>query len=118
MTMDRSLKPRRGLGGNRSVLSRDERITRLIEEEKFESEKNSPLGLAKTRVRHSKIGIKAKKTAEEKAAAEGEVAAAAPAGVAGPGGKGAAPVKGAAPAKGAAAAPAAGKAAKGGKKEK
>lgn len=105
MTMDRSLKARRGLGGNRSVLSRDERIARMIEEEKFEAEKNSPLGLAKTRVRHSKVGVKAKKTAEETAAAAAEKAAGATA-AAPAGGKGAAP---AAPAGKAAAA-------KGGKK--
>ncbi len=96
MTMDRSLKARVGLGGNRSVLSRDERIHRMIEEEKFDAEKNSPLGLVKTRVRHSKVGAKAKKAAEEKA--EGEAGAAPAAAAAAAAAATKAPAKGAAPA--------------------
>lgn len=88
MTMDRTLKSRTGLGGTRSVLSRAERIARMTEDGKFEIGKNSPLGLPKTKVRHSKAGHKAKKeeTAEgaEGAAAAAPAAGKAPAGKAAP----------------------------------
>lgn len=79
MTMDRTLKLHGGLIRARSVLSRAERIQRLIEEGKFDPERDSPLGLPKVRVRHSKAGTKTKKAEEpqEEAAAEGEAAAAA-----------------------------------------
>jgi len=73
MTMDRTLKIHGGLLGQRSVLSRAERIQRLIEEGKFDPEGDSPLGLPKTRVRHSKVGTKSKKAAETPA--EGEAPA-------------------------------------------
>ena len=66
MTMDRTLKIHGGLVRTRSVLTRAERIERLIEEEKFDPESDSPLGLPKVRVRHSKAGTKSKK--EDKAA--------------------------------------------------
>lgn len=67
MTMDRTLKVHGGLLRTRSVLTRAERIARLAEEDKFDPEEDSPLGLPKVRVRHSKAGTKSKK--EEKAAA-------------------------------------------------
>ena len=54
MTMDRTLKTHGGLAKTRSVLRRDERIARLIDEGKFDPEEDSPLGLPKTKVRHSK----------------------------------------------------------------
>lgn len=102
MTMDRTLKTRGGLMGQRSVLSRAERIQRLIDEGKFDSEKDSPMGLPKTRVRHSRAGMKAKKAAETpaegaagEAGAEGATPAAAPAGE-----KGAKSAKSAKPGKG------------------
>lgn len=76
MTMDRTLKTHGGLAKTRSVLRRDERIARLIDEGKFDPEEDSPLGLPKTKVRHSKAGTKTKK-AEEKPAAEAEAAEAA-----------------------------------------
>jgi small basic protein (TIGR04137 family) len=66
MTLDRSLKISGGLARMRSVLTRAERIEKLIEEGKFDPETDSPLGLPKVRVRHSKAGTKTKK--EEKAA--------------------------------------------------
>jgi len=80
MSLDRTLKTHGGLIKSRSVLSRAERIARLIDEEKFDPEADSPLGLPKTKVRHSKAGTKSKK-AEEAPAAEGagEAAGAAPA---------------------------------------
>lgn len=71
MSMDKSLKIHGGLVKARSVLKRHERIARLIDEEKFDPEKDSPLGLPKTRVRHSKAGSKIKK-AEKEPAVEAE----------------------------------------------
>lgn len=110
MTMDSSLRNRSGMSRTRSVLSRDERIALMIEEEKFNKDGDSPLGLAKTRVHHSRAGHKAKKAAAEGvegAAAPAAGAAAAPAagGKAAPGAKatakpGAGAKPGAKPAKG------------------
>jgi small basic protein (TIGR04137 family) len=112
MTMDRTLKTHGRLTGSRAVLSRAERIAKLIDEGKFDLATGCPLGLPKVRVRHSKAGTKTKKAAEPvlgvegamvgaegAAPPEGEAAkAAAPKGAA-PAGKGAAPAaKGAAPA--------------------
>jgi len=81
MTMDRTLKIHGGLARARNVLSRDERIARLMDEGKFDPAVNCPLGLPKTKVRHSKAGMKTKKAAEAVPAAgtpaEGEAAAAA-----------------------------------------
>ena len=63
MTMNKSLRVRKGGGGNRGVLSRAERITKLKELEKWE-EGQSPLGLPKVRVQ--KISMKKKKKAKAK----------------------------------------------------
>jgi len=65
MTMDRTLKVHGGLLRSRSVLTRAERIAQLTEEDKFNPEEDSPLGLPKVRVRHSRAGQKSKKAAEE-----------------------------------------------------
>lgn len=54
----------------RSVLSRAERIAKLTEEGKFDPDANSPMGLPKVAVKHSKAGQKAKK--EEKPEEAGE----------------------------------------------
>ncbi|HOD79771.1 MAG: hypothetical protein BWX88_02177 [Planctomycetes bacterium ADurb.Bin126] len=94
MTMDRSLKSAGSLAGTRSVLTRAERIARLKDEGKFDPQTNSPLGLPKTKVRHSKAGSKAKKAAEEAAPAAGEAGAAKAEAPAAPAAKGAAPAKG------------------------
>ena len=69
MTLDRTLKQHGGLARTRSVLTRTERIARLIEEDKFDPETDSPLGLPKTKVRHSRAG---KKTKKAEVAVEGE----------------------------------------------
>ncbi len=69
MSLDRTLKVHGGLRGARSVLTRAERIALLVEEGKFDPDKDSPLGLPKVRVRHSKAGSKSKKA--EAPAAEG-----------------------------------------------
>jgi len=65
MTMDRTLKIHGGMLRTRSVLTRAERIRHLIDEGKFDPEKDSPLGLPKVRVRTSKAGTKTKKVEEE-----------------------------------------------------
>ena len=65
MTMDRTLKVHGGLLRSRSVLTRAERIAQLTEEDKFNPKEDSPLGLPKVRVKHSRAGQKAKKVAEE-----------------------------------------------------
>jgi small basic protein (TIGR04137 family) len=70
MTMDRSLKNRGGLRGNRSVMTRAERIAKMTEEGRFDEEDDSPFGLPKLRVRQSKAGSKSAKK-EEAPVAEG-----------------------------------------------
>src|SRR3954454_9176137 len=107
MSLDRSLKSANSLIRHRNVLTRDERLLKLKEEERW-NEGKPVFGLPK--VAHRKAAIAGK--AEKEAAAEGAApTAAAGATAAAPAaGKGAAPAagaaaaKGAAPAKGAAAA--------------
>lgn len=70
MTMDKSLQIRAGLARSRGVLTRDERIVKLKEADRWE-EGRSPLGLPKVRV--LKLAMKKKKKAKE----EGEEGAAA-----------------------------------------
>lgn len=86
MSLDRRLKMHGGLKGARSVLTRPERIAKMIDEGKFDPETDSPLGLPKLRVYHSKAGAKSKKAdaavegaegAEGAEAAEGATAASA-----------------------------------------
>jgi small basic protein (TIGR04137 family) len=79
MTMDKSLKIRRGSVRNRSVLNRAERIERLKAAERWK-EGESPFGLAKVRVYKLAVKKKKKKKEEEEGA---EGAAAAPAAAAG-----------------------------------
>ena len=74
MTIDKSLKVRRGATRNRSVLTRVERIARLQEADRWK-EGDSPLGLPKTRVR--KLTMKKKKKKKEEEGAEGAEGAAA-----------------------------------------
>jgi small basic protein (TIGR04137 family) len=85
MTMDKSLRVRRGLIRSRSVLRRAERIARLKEADIWTPE-SSALGLPKVRV--YKLSVKKKKKKKEEEGAEGE--AAAPAAGAAPAAKGAA----------------------------
>jgi small basic protein (TIGR04137 family) len=66
MTMDKSLRVRRGMARSRSVLSRAERLIRLKEADRW-SEGDSPLGLPKVRV--FKLSMKKKKKKKEE---EGE----------------------------------------------
>ena len=87
MTIDKSLKVRRGIGGARNVMTRAERLSKLKEQERWK-EGDKVLGLPKVRV--IKISMKKKKKAKTE---EGDAAAdagKAPAGKAA-GGKAAAP---------------------------
>ena len=68
MTMDKSLRIRRGLVRSRSVLSRAERLARLKEADRWK-EGDSPLGLPKVRV--FKLAMKKKKKKKEEEGAEG-----------------------------------------------
>jgi small basic protein (TIGR04137 family) len=70
MSIDKSLKRRRGGSSNRSVLTRAERIQKLQDLEKW-TDGRSPFGLPKVRV----VKIVLKKAKKEKAA-EGDAAAA------------------------------------------
>ena len=86
MTIDKSLRVRRGATRNRSVLTRVERIMRLRQADRW-NDGDSPLGLPKVRVRKLTMKKKKKKKEEEEgAAAEAGAAAgtAAPAAAAKP----------------------------------
>lgn len=74
MTIDKSLKVRRGGTGNRSVLTRVERVTKLKESDRW-SEGESPFGLAKVRVRKLVMKKKKKKKEEEETTEEAAEAA-------------------------------------------
>jgi small basic protein (TIGR04137 family) len=76
MTIDKSLKVRRGATRNRSVLTRVERLARLKEADRWK-EGDSPLGLPKVRVGKLTMKKKKKKKEEEGATAEGAAPAAA-----------------------------------------
>lgn len=58
MTIDKSLKVKAGATANRSVLTRVERIEKLRQMDRFDSD-DSPFGLPKVRVR--KLQMKKKK---------------------------------------------------------
>jgi small basic protein (TIGR04137 family) len=82
MTIDKSLRVKRGATKNRSVLTRVERLQRLKEADRW-SDGDSPLGLPKVRVRKMTIKKKKKKKEEEEGAAAGGAAAPAAAPAAG-----------------------------------
>ena len=73
MTMDKSLRVRKGSSSARGVLTRAERIAKLKEQEAWKDGR-SPIGLPKVRVQ--KMAMKKKKKAKDEAA---EGAAAKPA---------------------------------------
>ncbi len=77
MSLDRTLKSRASLVRHRNVLSRAERVEKLVDEERW-TEGKSVFGLPKVAHRKVVTGHKAAKK-EEKAAAGTEGAAAAPA---------------------------------------
>ncbi len=64
MTIDKSLKVKRGMNTNRSVLTRVERIKVLQDNGRWE-ELESPLGLPKVRVRKLTMKKKKKKSKDD-----------------------------------------------------
>ena len=62
MTIDKSLRVARGSISNRNVLTRAERLTKLVEEDRW-AEGDSPLGLPKVRV--EKVSLKRKKKVKQ-----------------------------------------------------
>lgn len=88
MTMDKSLRVRSGMARARSVLTRDERIQRLKEADRW-TEGVSPYGLPKVRVYKLAMKKKKKKKKEDEEGAEGAApeAGAAKAGAKAGGGK-------------------------------
>ena len=64
MTIDKSLKRKGRLVRARNVLTREERIERLTELDRFGAESN-PLGLPKVRIVKTVVGKKKKKKKEE-----------------------------------------------------
>lgn len=68
MTMDKSLRVRKGSTSARGVLTRAERIAKLQEQERWQ-EGRSPIGLPKVRV--YKMSMKKKKKAKAEEGAEG-----------------------------------------------
>ncbi len=76
MTLDKSVRVRAGLTRARSVLTRDERIKRLKDAERWK-EGDTPFGLPKVRV--YKLAMKKKKKKAKEEGEEGADAAAAPA---------------------------------------
>jgi small basic protein (TIGR04137 family) len=69
MSIDKSLKRKGGMAKQRCVLTRAERIAKMLEDGKFAADR-SPYGLPKTRVQKVMLKKKAKKEA-----AEGDAAA-------------------------------------------
>lgn len=79
MTMDKSLRSRKGMVRARSVLNRAERLARLQEAERWKPG-DCPIGLPKVRV--YKLTMKKKKKAKAEEGAEGAAAATPAAGAA------------------------------------
>jgi small basic protein (TIGR04137 family) len=70
MTIDKTLRIKRGTTSSRSVLTRVERIQKLKDTEKFTDE-SSPFGLPKVRVRKLTLKKKKKEKKEEGTATAG-----------------------------------------------
>ena len=68
MTIDKTLRIKRGTTSSRSVLTRVERIQKLKDSDKFTDE-TSPYGLPKVRVRKLTLKKKKKEKKEDDAAA-------------------------------------------------
>lgn len=64
MSIDKSLKRKGGMAKQRCVLTRAERIAKMLEDGKFAADR-SPYGLPKTRVQKVTLKKKAKKEAAE-----------------------------------------------------
>lgn len=61
MSLDVSLKAKNSLQRHRNVLTRAERLAKLVEQEKFDLEKDSVVGLPKVGHRKPPVGGKTKK---------------------------------------------------------
>ncbi len=66
MSMHRSLKTKSGaLNLHRNVLTRPERVRRLMSEDRFDPKKDTPIGLVKVANRKVVTGKKKKTTTED-----------------------------------------------------
>jgi len=74
MSIDKSLKRKGGMTRSRCVLTRAERIAKMMENGKW-TDSSSPFGLPKTRVQKIVLKKKAKKEATEGGEAAGAAAA-------------------------------------------
>ena len=74
MSLHSSLKRSSSAGRHRNVLKREERLEKLLDEEKWEDENDSIYGLPKVRSIKLRVKKKAKKKTDEEGA-EGEAAA-------------------------------------------
>ena len=72
MSIDRSLKSAGNLVKHRNVLSRAERIEKLIADEKFERENGNPIGLPK--VANRKVATTGKSSKKDAAEETGDAA--------------------------------------------
>ena len=72
MSIDRSLKTAGNLSKHRNVLTRAERIEKLLSDEKFSMDEGNPIGLPKVANRKVATGGKTPKKEEEEAAVEVE----------------------------------------------
>lgn len=70
MSIDRSLKTQGSLVRHRNVLTRAERVAKLLEDEKFDMKSDSPTGLPKVAHRKAPIGGGKKKKGPEGEAEE------------------------------------------------
>ena len=78
MTIDKSLRTRKGIVRARNVLTRAERIEKLLQQDRW-SEEDGPCGLPKVRVYRVVVKKKKKKKGDEEGGADTAVAAKAPA---------------------------------------
>jgi small basic protein (TIGR04137 family) len=86
MSIDKSLKRKGGMTRPRCVLTRAERIAKMMENGTFAADR-SPFGLPKTRVAKIVLKKKVKKEAAAEGTAEAGAAGATPAAAAAPAGK-------------------------------
>ena len=70
MSIDRSLHSKSGVSSSRNVLKRAERIAMMIDNENFDPNTSSPLGIPKTRVKSTSGGKGGGKAAEKAPEAE------------------------------------------------
>ena len=74
MTIDKSLRTRKGIVRSRNVLTRAERIERLVQQDRW-TEEDGPCGLPKVRVYRVVLKKKKKKKGEEEGADSGKTPA-------------------------------------------